>query len=187
MTSAASDRIRARTSMRLPGSAPEVWAVAGGGFKLVNVVLAVADDRDAAAARVAQLVEEVDVLDPLGELLLVPGHLIEEFGVGDDDETPLLCRDADRVDVPEPAVVVELRVVVVQDVEVRESLAVRHQPADGVRDLDRRGVAGRGGGRGVPTGRCGARRWCWHCGVRGWWCRHGSRWRCLRYGAGAGE
>src|SRR5215831_930234 len=37
MTSAATDRMRARASMRLPGSAPEVWAVAGGGVKLVKV------------------------------------------------------------------------------------------------------------------------------------------------------
>src|SRR6266487_2911199 len=37
MTSAATVRMRARTSMRLPGSAPEVWAVAFGRFQLIKV------------------------------------------------------------------------------------------------------------------------------------------------------
>ena len=105
-------------------------------------MLTVSDHRDAAASRVAQLVEEVDLLDPLAELLLVGGDVIEQLGIGNDDEPPFLRRDADRVDVAEPAEVVQLRVVVVQDVEVREALTFRHEPADRVRDLERRVVGG---------------------------------------------
>jgi hypothetical protein len=144
------------------------------------IVLAVADHRDAAAAGVAQLVEEVDLLDPLAELFFVPGHVIEQLGVGDDDQAPLLGGDADRVDAPEPAVVVQLRVVVVQDVEVREPLAVRHQPADRVRDLDRLAIARSRGGQGVATGRRGARWCCMNYGVQGWRRRCGARGRYLR-------
>ena len=101
------------------------------------VVLAVADHRETAAAGVGELGEEVDLLHPLAEPLLVRRHLVEQFGVRDHDQPPLLGRDPHRVDVAEPAVVVELGVVVVQDVEVREPLAPRHQPAHRVRDLER--------------------------------------------------
>ena len=44
------------------------------------VVLAVADHRDAAAARVGELGEEVDLLDALAEPLLVRRHLVERLG-----------------------------------------------------------------------------------------------------------
>ena len=104
------------------------------------VVRPVADHRQAAAAGVGELGEEVDLLHPLAELLLVRRHLVQEFGVRDHDEPPLPGRDPDRVDVAEPAVVVELGVVVVQDVEVREPLAPRHQPAHRVRDLGQLGA-----------------------------------------------
>ena len=109
------------------------------------VVRAVADHRQAAAPGVGQLGEEVDLLHPLAEPLFVPRHLVQEIRVRDHDEPPLPGRDPDRVDVAEPAVVVELGVVVVQDVEVREPLAPRHQPADRVRDLGRRSACPRGG------------------------------------------
>ena len=98
---------------------------------------AVADHRDTAAAGVAQLGEEVDLLGPLAELLLVAGHLVEQVRVGDHHQTPLLGGHADRVDVPELAVVLQLAVVVVEDAEVREPLALGHQPADRVADLQR--------------------------------------------------
>ena len=98
---------------------------------------AVADHRDTAAAGVAQLGEEVDLLGPLAELLLVAGHLVEQIRVGDHHQTPLLGGHADRVDVPELAVVLQLAVVVVEDAEVREPLALGHQPADRVADLQR--------------------------------------------------
>ncbi len=115
------------------------------------VVLAVADHREASAPRVLELREEVDLLDRLAELLLVRRDLVEEPWVGDDDEPPLLRRDADRVDVAEPAPVVELAVVVVEDVEVREPLAVRHEPADRIGDLGGT-VAARGGELLRPSG-----------------------------------
>jgi hypothetical protein len=44
---------------------------------------------------------------------------------------------------PEPAVVLELRVVVIQDVKVREPLALRHKPANRVRDFERAVVGAR--------------------------------------------
>src|SRR2546430_15015357 len=69
------------------------------------VVRAVADHRQAAAPGVGELGEEVDLLYPLAELFLVGRHLVEEFGVRDHDEPPLPGRDADRVDVAEPAAV----------------------------------------------------------------------------------
>jgi hypothetical protein len=109
------------------------------------VVVAVADHRDTAAAGVLQLVEKVDLLDRLAELLLVSRHLVEELRIRNDDESPLLRRDADRVDVTEPAVIVQLRVVVVEDVEVREPLASWHQPPDGIRDLERSRPLRKGG------------------------------------------
>jgi hypothetical protein len=59
-------------------------------------VRAVADHGDAAAAGLRELIEEVDLLDPFGESLLVRRHLVEHFGVGDDDEPPLRRGDADR-------------------------------------------------------------------------------------------
>ena len=105
------------------------------------VVRAIADHRQAAAPGVGQLGEEVVLLHPLAEPLFVPRHLVQELRVRYHDEPPLLGRDPDRVDVAEPAVVVELGVVVVQDVEVREPLAPRHQPAHRVRDLERFGAA----------------------------------------------
>ena len=104
------------------------------------VVLAIADDRQPAAAGIAQLSKEVDLLDALAELLLVRRDALQQLGVRDHDQPPPLGRDPDRVDVPEPAEVPELGVVVVQDVEVREPLSVRHQPAHGVRDVQRRVV-----------------------------------------------
>ena len=119
------------------------------------VVLAVADHREAAAAGVGELGEEVDLLHRLAEPLLVRRHLVEESGVRDHDQPPLLGRDSHRVDVAELAVVVELGVVVVQDVEVREPLAPRHQPAHRVRNLERLAVsaAARAGRRGAgPRG-----------------------------------
>src|SRR5262249_20149539 len=116
---------------------------------------AVADHRDAAAAGVAQLGEKVDLLDALAELFLVGGHFVEQLGVRHDDEPPLLGRDPNRVDVPEPAVVVELCVVVVQDVEVREPLPVRHEPADRVPDLHP-ALALAGPRAGAPRGPGGA-------------------------------
>ena len=134
-------------------------------------------------------VEEVDLLDALAELLLVRRHLVEQLGVRDDHDPPLLRRHPDRVDVPEPAVVVELRVVVVQDVEVREPLALRHEPADGVRDLERAvAVARRSQSRcrsflGAGAGCCGDRRRLRDGDRRRlpggrWWCLPGGwRWR----------
>jgi hypothetical protein len=86
-------------------------------------------------------VREVDLLDALAELLLVRCNLVEQVRIRNDDEPPLLRRDSDRVDVPETAVVVELRVVVVEDVEVREAFALRHESANCVRDLERIVVA----------------------------------------------
>src|SRR5262249_44927059 len=65
------------------------------------IMLAVTDPRDPAAASVTQLGEKVDLLDTLAELLLVRRHLVEQLGVRDDDQPPLLGRDPDRVDVPE--------------------------------------------------------------------------------------
>ncbi len=100
-------------------------------------MLAVADDRNAAAAGVAQLGEEVDLLDTLAVLPLVRRHFVEQLRVRNDDEPPLLCRDPNRVDMPEPAVVLELRVIVIQDVKVREPLTLRHKPANRVRDIER--------------------------------------------------
>src|SRR5581483_9665186 len=107
------------------------------------VVVAVADHRDAFAARVLKLRKEVDLLDALAELLLVSRDLVEQLGIGDDDEPPFLRRYADRVDVTEAPVVVELGVVVVQDVEVREALPFRDEPANRVRDLERAVVGSR--------------------------------------------
>src|SRR5262249_16101578 len=45
------------------------------------VVVSVADDGDALAAGVLKLGEEVDLLDRLSELLLVPGDFVEELGI----------------------------------------------------------------------------------------------------------
>ena len=107
------------------------------------VVLAVADHRDAAAAGVASWAKKLISSTRLPNRSSSAATSSQEFGVRDHDEPPLLGRDPDRVDVAEPAVVVELGVVVVQDVEVREPLAPRHQPAHRVRDLERLAAVGR--------------------------------------------
>lgn len=100
------------------------------------VVVAVRHDRDAAAARSPELVEEVDLLDPLAELLLVAGDLVQEDGVGDHDDPPLLGGNTDGVDVTEAPPELELLVVVVDHAVVGVALPVRDEPADRVGDLE---------------------------------------------------